>query len=103
MVADAFCEPDVAAVTLKYQLPNVASHCIGWFGSPATYEFAVTAVNTLSAGVVLPSGVIKAANTVGAELLLESIRDTNILSCILAPILKPCSLYGGLVACDVYP
>ena len=32
-----------------------------------------------------------------------SINDTYILSCFLAPTLNPCSLYGGLVAIDVYP
>ena len=60
-------------------------------------------VNTLSAGDALPSGDINAANIVGTEALLLSINETYILSCFLAPILKPCNLYGGLVASDVYP
>ena len=61
-------------------------------------------VYTLSAGVVLSSGDINAEHTTGTELpgvVRESMSDTYNLSCFLAPILKPCSLYGGLVATDV--
>ena len=61
-------------------------------------------VYTLSAGDVLPLGDINAEHITGTELPgfeRESISDTYNLSCFLAPILKPCSLYGGLVATDV--
>ena len=66
--------------------------------SPGVYPWTVTSVNLLSAGVVDPSGVIRAANVACVD---PSINDTYILSCFRAPILKPCSLYGGFVASDV--
>ena len=59
---------------------------------------------TLSAGDVESSGDTSAEHTIGTELPgfeRESISETYNLSCFLAPILKPCSLYGGFVASDV--
>ena len=60
----------------------------------------VMSVNFASVGDVLPSGEIKAAKVTVAD---ASINDTYNTSCLRAPILKPCSLYGGLVACELYP
>ena len=57
-------------------------------------------VYALSAGDAVPSGVIKAANVTVAD---ASINDTYNTSCLRAPILKPCSLYGGFVAAELYP
>ena len=66
--------------------------------SPGVNPFCVISVYLVSAGDVLPSGDMRAANVDCVE---PSINDTYTLSCLRAPILKPCSLYGGFVASDV--
>ena len=49
---------------------------------------------------MLLSGDIRAAYVPVVDPLIS---ETYNISCFLAPILKPCSLYGGFVAAELYP